>query len=91
MEDRAMAEAEEVTEEVAQDMAVREVDLVEAVAEVMVAMMEVNKNKKLMLYAFYFITFSFQHVTRLDSEILNPRRSYINTSAFRIWRGWKLQ
>lgn len=36
-----MAEAEEVTEEVAQDMAVREVDLVEAAAEVMVAMMEV--------------------------------------------------
>lgn len=43
-EGRVMAEAGGVTEAVAQVMVVREVDLVEAAAEVMVAMMEVKKN-----------------------------------------------
>lgn len=42
-EDRVMAEAGGVTEVMAQVMVVREVDLVEAAAEVMVAMMEVKK------------------------------------------------
>lgn len=50
-EDRVMAEAGEVTEAVAQVMVVREADLVEAAAEVMVAMMEVKK--KSLLYAYY--------------------------------------
>lgn len=45
-EDRVMAEAGGVTEVMAQVMVVREVDLVEAAAEVMVAMMEVKKKKK---------------------------------------------
>lgn len=44
-EDRVMAEAGGVTEVMAQVMVVREVDLVEAAAEVMVAMMEVKKKK----------------------------------------------
>lgn len=42
-EDRVMAEAGGVTEVMAQVMVVREVDLVEAAAEVMVAVMEVKK------------------------------------------------
>lgn len=43
-EDQVMAEAGGVMEAVAQVMVVREADLVEAAAEVMVAMMEVKKN-----------------------------------------------
>lgn len=53
-EDRVMAEAGEVTEAVAQVMVVREADLVEAAAEVMVAMMEVKKKKICYMHIIYF-------------------------------------
>lgn len=52
-EDRVMAEAGEVTEAVAQVMVVREADLVEAAAEVMVAVMEVKK-KICYMHIIYF-------------------------------------
>lgn len=54
-EDRVTAEAGGVTEAVAQVMVVREAALAEAVAEVMVAMMEVKTNKQKNLLSVLFI------------------------------------